>query len=516
MARPTGLAYRTAKWLRRRPAIAVALALGALLLVLAGGDVLWLESQHAHLASEVDGDLQEVGAMDSAGRWTNANTALRRAEARLDVRTVEDLRIRVAEARRNRDLASNLDAIRRSRATTCALPFYLKRADTNYENVFRDSIKVNIGSDVEDAASKIRASPAFAALLPALDDWACTVSDPQRRAWILNVARRSDPDPQGWRDRIREGSNWSNSAMVLNLATAVSVADVPVSTLLVIAERLRQAHEETGPFLHRLQKEHPADFYANLALGDAAIYLNGSEADLYYRAALAARPEAPVGYSAVGDSLRAQHHYDEAIEYYNKALSRDPNYARAKCDLGGVLMEMGRFDEAEEMCGESLRLDPNYAWTHFYLGGALRGMGRLDEALRHYAIIYDQAPQIGGVPEAYRATLIQAGRLEEARRDLEFCTEASRRRIRRLGGLPRVLPFHGQRNGISEYARATVLEPLWFPHRGGRGTADCPHISLNAGVAGKSRRSGPRHRARESGTQRRNRRQHGTIRTIFS
>jgi serine/threonine-protein kinase len=414
-ARPAGLVERTGKWFRRRTAIAIAVALAVVLLALTGGIIVWNGSQRARLASEINADLSEVRSMDSAGRWSAADVALRRAEARLDVRGSNQLRQRVNDARQNLNLAANLDAIRLSRATACALPFYSKRADATYETIFRDSVHVKIGSGVDEAAATIEASPVLTALLGALDDWACTASDANRRQWILDVTRRSDPDPQGWRERIRDPLHWADSKAALDLAATVPATDIPVSTLLVIAERLRQASQDSRSFLRRVQKEHPADFYANLALGDATMYFDNRRAEVYYRAALAARPEAAVGYSAVADALRAQHQYDEALHYYTKALDRDPNYARAKCDLGATLLEAGQFTEAIPMCQESLKLDPNYAWAHFYLAGALRKLGRADEAVQHYAIIYGQAPNARSVPESYRAALIESGKLDEAR-----------------------------------------------------------------------------------------------------
>src|SRR5262249_50170353 len=145
-------------------------------------------------------------------------------------------------------------------------------------------------------------SPVRTALLAALDDWACTISDASRRQWVLDVARRSDLDSPGWRERIRDSSQWDDGKTVVDLAATVPAGDLPVSTLLIIAERLRQAKQDPRPFLRRVQKEHPADFYANLAVGDATMLFDNREAEVCYRAALVARPEAALGYIGVADS----------------------------------------------------------------------------------------------------------------------------------------------------------------------------------------------------------------------
>ena len=38
----------------------------------------------------------------------------------------------------------------------------------------------------------------------------------QQQAWILEVARRADPDP--WRDRVRDPATWDNSEALRDLA----------------------------------------------------------------------------------------------------------------------------------------------------------------------------------------------------------------------------------------------------------------------------------------------------------
>ncbi len=50
-----------------------------------------------------------------------------------------------------------------------------------------------------------------------------------------------------------------------------------------------------------VQGVYPADFWANLIMGNAVLHAGPGEAMGYYRAALASRPQAAVGYVAVGD-----------------------------------------------------------------------------------------------------------------------------------------------------------------------------------------------------------------------
>src|SRR5262249_42627609 len=106
--------------------------------------------------------------------------------------------------------------------------------------------------------------------------------------------------------RIRESSTWDDRATLSKLAETVPVKGQSVSLLLALGERLRAAGGDVTTFLKRVQKVHPADFWANIALGDALFRTEPVEAAGYYRAALASRPGAAVGYTALGDSLRFQ------------------------------------------------------------------------------------------------------------------------------------------------------------------------------------------------------------------
>jgi serine/threonine-protein kinase len=335
---------------------------------------------------------------------------------------------------------------------------YQRRADADYEANFRNCMHVAIGSDTKAAAATVKASPVRPALLAALDDWACTTSDAGRRQWILDVARQSDPESEGWSARIRDSSKWDDPQMALDLAGAVPTRDVPVSTLLIIAERLRQANRAPQTFLRGVQKDHPADFYANLALGDATIVSDSREAEACYRVALAARPEAIVGYCALADSLREEHRFDEAISCYEEALRRQPNYVRAKCGLAAAYLGDQRPNEALATGYESLKLDPDYAWTHYYLAGALYSLGRVDQAIQHYAIVYKDSPEARGVSDAYRAALIQAGKMKDVREIFwDKALQDPDARYEQLKGYPEFCLFTGN---VADYraSRATMLD----------------------------------------------------------
>src|SRR5262249_24677955 len=63
-ARPIGAMERTAKWTRRKPALAVALAACALLVLVSGAGILWSQSQKASVRRAVENDLAEARQLE--------------------------------------------------------------------------------------------------------------------------------------------------------------------------------------------------------------------------------------------------------------------------------------------------------------------------------------------------------------------------------------------------------------------------------------------------------------------
>ncbi len=208
---------------------------------------------------------------------------------------------------------------------------------------------------------------------------------------------------------------WDDARELTELTRTASAAREPAGLLLALGERLRAVGGDAVPCLKLVQQEHPADFWPNLILGNALLRTNPQEAAGYYRAALASRPAAAVGYCAVGDALQLQCLPDQAADYYEKALRLDPNYARAHNNVGDVLRDRGRRDEAIKSYETALRLDPDYAWPHVNLAKLLHGEGRVAEAEDHYRQVLRFDPDNLEALRGVRGFLVAKGRGEEAR-----------------------------------------------------------------------------------------------------
>jgi serine/threonine-protein kinase len=422
-ARPVGLLERFGKWVRRRPAVAALLGVTVFFTSALICGALWLAVHQAQRRQAVEGDLREVADLQQQARWTDARVALQQAEARLNGGGAIDLRQRLDQARQDLDLVIELDRIRLNRLTSGNLILYKSKADRDYAKAFEEAGLAKEHDPPVMVAARVRASAVRVALTAALDDWAVCTTDKDRRDWLLAVARQADPDPQGWRDRIRDPASWEDPAALVELALVVPVRDQSVSPLLALGERLQAAGGDAPAFLKRVQREHPADFWANLILGDALLKAAPAEAAGYYRAALGIRPTAAVAYTALGDALYGQSLLDEALEYYRWAVQIDPLYARGQTNLGNILKHAGQMDDAIACFRRALNVDPDYAWAHLDLANALTAVGQADLALEHYRQYRAIGPTIPHVENVLRSDLVRRGRGEEVRREWKKALE---------------------------------------------------------------------------------------------
>ncbi|HEV3003815.1 MAG TPA: tetratricopeptide repeat protein, partial [Pirellulales bacterium] len=412
-ARPTGLLERSAKWVRRHPTPSAMLVAGGLFAILLVGVSLWIVVQQAHQRDAIEADLNELAGLQESARWTEARAALKRAVDRFGMGGPDDLRRRLGQAASDLDLVIKLDAIHLRRVTRGELVFYKSQADGDYQEAFQEAGLAKLDDRPEWVAAKLRESAVGGALLDAVYDWALCAADQERRRWLLEVARQTDSGSE-WRERVLDSVAWDDPQALAELAQSAPVANERVSLLLALGERLIAAERDAAPFLMRVQREHPADFWANLIVGNAMLQWAPKEAGGYYRATLASRPGAAVGYCAVGDALRLQHELGEATDYFQKAIQLEAGYCRAHSNLGLVLQEQDRLDEAIACYRRALELDPDYAWAHHNLANALLAKGRLDEAYDHCRQVIRVDPKNTQVHECLTRVLVRLGRGREA------------------------------------------------------------------------------------------------------
>ncbi|HYT92769.1 MAG TPA: tetratricopeptide repeat protein, partial [Gemmataceae bacterium] len=314
----------------------------------------------------------------------------------------------------------------------------------------------------------IRTSAVHRALVAALDDWAVCAADAGRQAWLLEVARLADPDPEGWGDRVRRPKAWGDPTALAELARTAPLASRSVQLLVAVGERLQDLRGDSAGFLKRVQQQHPSDFWANFRLGNALCQSAPRDAVGYYRAALAARPGAVLVYLNLGAVLNHAGERDEAIVYYQRALELDPGSAPAHNHLAIALVGARRLDEALDHFRRALRLDPGQAGVHCNLAAVLETKGRLDEALDHYQQALRRDPKWAAAHHNLGNFLLAKGRVDEALDHLRQAAALEPTSAVLRFGLALALQKTGGRSdeAIANYEQALRLDPKLAPaHR---------------------------------------------------
>jgi tetratricopeptide (TPR) repeat protein len=408
-ARPVGPLERGARWVRRRPALAAALAAGVLLASALVGVALWWHGQRTALEAAAvayaEADLSESERLRDRGEFQASAAVLRRARDRLGEFVPAELRERLATAFANLELVTRLDTIRLERAlvkpsadllinpalVVTVLPRDGRGSGSeapsgrHYEQAFRAAGIGAPGDDPAEAAARVRASPVCGALVAALDDWAACAADRSQQDWVLEVLNQADePDP--WRLRVRDPATWKDGKALKQLADAARVREQSPQLLVLLGARLRASKLDAVPLLARVASAYPADFWVNIEMGNALLERsNPVEAMGYYRTALALRPETVSLHHALGDIYLMLRRWDDSVAEYEQAIRLAPENALCHNRLGFVLAwRGGRDDEAIAEFREAIRLDASSGWFHYCLAVALERKGCLQEAVDEF------------------------------------------------------------------------------------------------------------------------------------
>ena len=344
-ARPVGRFERGLLWGRRHPGrsmaalVAVALigswmvrAVHARALAKEGRD------QEAVWTPRIDAVFERLGS----GDLVQARSLLDQVPDMLN----QEPRRRVSQARRELLLVEQLDGIRLRRVGITEGRFDRSEnrrvADLAYGETFRNAGFGTVGDDPGVVAARVQAAAVRPALIGALDDWAFCAGDGARAEWLLDVARRSDPAPSPWRERLRDPALRldEGSATLAELEEDVQAQRMTVQLLVGAAERMREAGVDVVPLLTLVQRSHPGDFWANFALADVR-WQDPEEAIRYAQAAVAIRPRSSIAHQALGTALRKAGRFEDGLEAYRQAVRVEPDFAEAHGRLALVLLAGG-------------------------------------------------------------------------------------------------------------------------------------------------------------------------------
>src|SRR5262249_44217667 len=199
-----------------------------------------------------------------------------------------------------------------------------------------------------------------AALVAALDHWSVVTRDPGHRRWVLTVARLADPDPMGWRARARDPDVRENPAALAEVIDIALVADQPPQLLLALDKHLKPDSPDRLPFLRRVQRAHPGDFWANLTLGDTLMArFQLAEAIRYFQAAVAIRPQVALGHVRLAFALVSASRIEEGVESHRRAGGIEPRSPGTRFFLARAVAELGPHDGAVHHPPGPVRLPPH-------------------------------------------------------------------------------------------------------------------------------------------------------------
>jgi serine/threonine-protein kinase len=464
VARPRSRSERVGRWLRKNPTTA---GLFLMVLVLLGAGVTlgareWrLELRRRDEVARWIPRLESVRQFQSEGRFEEARAILQHPPEADDAELNGQIRIALAEI----ELARRLDQIRVNRIAVVDGRFdpdaNRARSDREYEMAFGEAGLGGLQDAPAEVAARVAASPIRKALVAALDDWAVSTNDPPRRQWIMDLARGADPDPGGWRDRVRDPALGRDD--LAKLAEAAAAQNQSVQLLVALAQRMQTERNDPSEFLRRVQRQYPGDFWACFTLADALLAKKPDESIRYYQAALAIRPDTAVAHHNVGRALAYDNRIDEAIEHFREAIRLEPTYSHAVGNLGKALAMKGQNAEALELGRRAVALDERSARNHANLAGVLDDLGRTEGAIDEFRRAIALDPSFVQAHQHLGATLVKLNRFDEAMEHLEYA-----RRMDPTSGWPHVgigdlLKRRGRIDeAIAELELATRLDAKLF------------------------------------------------------
>jgi serine/threonine-protein kinase len=371
------------------------------------------EQQAAQLVSELDGWRELVES--AQGAWTRADRIAAGGREMLSPK----LRERLAEVagrlqadERDRQLAFELDRIRLEVSTPINGNLDLARGVPLLAGAFRGGGFDLDAFDPERLAQRIRESAIRIPLVAALDFLAQITTDDKQRKYLLEVARRADPD--SWRDGFRLTAVWDDSSRLKVLAADVDCRRQTPQILSALAVRtsMLNGSADAVALLRRALLHHPRDFWLLYLLGLHSS--NPAEQIGAFRATLAVRPQSAIACYSLGVVHYADQQLAEALACYRKAVELDENYVAAHSNLGLVLSDLGQTDEAIACFRRALELDPRHAFALINLGATLQAQEKWDDAAAAYRAAIDLDPRSEAANNNLGTLLRLQGRLDEA------------------------------------------------------------------------------------------------------
>jgi serine/threonine-protein kinase len=447
---------RLGRWARRhKPAVAAVAGAVLVALLVGGAGLVWAQRQAEKRERAVEVALAKAADLQRQARWAEAGAVLEQAESRLGEGGPEDLRRRLARARRDLDLVARLEAIRLKQGT---LVVGDARMHLDYAAVFKEAGLGTVGEDPAVVAARVRASAVRAELVAALDDWASSRRGPLQ-TWVLAVARGADPDP--WRDRVRDPRVWNSKRRLARLVREAHAGEAPPRFVAFLGVHLHALlGGDSEALLRAAQERRPGDFWVNYSLAHTLSQKRAGEALGYYRAALAVRPDSPFVLNDLGNALLVQGKVAEAVRAYRRALALAPKLPQIHTCLGVALVAQGKVAAGVKAHRRAIALDAKFAPAHNNLGLALKAQGNLASAVRAYRCAIDLDPKEAKAHYNLGVALKAQGKLAGAVREYRRAIALDFKDVTAYSNLGRALLKQGKAAAaVRAYRRALDIAP---------------------------------------------------------
>jgi tetratricopeptide (TPR) repeat protein/serine/threonine protein kinase len=522
LACPPSTVYRLRKFTRRNKRVLVSLGLLAIMLLtvvaVVAGSAGWVVRDQAVRQARLN-DKVETAVQDSSGHADRALTLIDRpaqweaalAEASADLKRAKGLAageegLLDPDLRRRLDaLAARLESDQQDRGLVMAVERirlegsrpdvkenrfgHAGEVTARYREVFA-GCPMTAARPPKEAAALLHGKHAAirAALIGALDDWLVkATAGSAEREWLAAVLAAADNDR--WRTRVRTARRKGYRQVLEALAERPQAHQQSPATLVILADALYLlgATESAIALLRRAQQEHPTDFWINVTLGlrlmegkrpnpeetmpsarssgmDVGVAdstrRQAEEAVMFYRVALALRPDNAGVYLNLGNALLAAGDLRGASAALEKAIALAPDYAAAYSCLGNTLRSHNDLPGAIAAYRKAIARDPKHAYYHTNLGTALHDAGDLAGAIAEYQIALR-------LRRNYATAYLNLGAVLAHRGDLPGAIAAYRKAIEinpnhavAHNNLGFALSDRGDRRGaIAQYRKAIACDP---------------------------------------------------------
>jgi serine/threonine-protein kinase len=263
---------RAGRWVRRNRVLATSTATALLVLLLLGtaGGVYWQE-QRRWARDQAVLALERSEELRLRYRFEDAQAMMEQAEKWATRAHDGDLQARLARARRELDLASDLDNVRHQAVTvTDEGKWGVDRMLEDYPRVLAKHGFDVLRGDLEELAQQIGASPMREGLVAALDEWA-RAEGWESPNWprLLRLANLTDKSadlpPDSWRQDVRLALLQKDPERVRQCLLDRREGKPTPAIVLLLASAFSTESAEPTDLLRRMQRERPDDFWISFS-----------------------------------------------------------------------------------------------------------------------------------------------------------------------------------------------------------------------------------------------------------